>query len=97
MTTAKQQLGPALPTPEPVPELPHTEAAVLKGHDGPVFAVRFNFTGTYCLSCGKVLAADAKPLVVFLGTFSRGDRSAYLGLPGHLCLAGPRDQTMEPA
>ena len=34
--------------------LPCREAHVLKGHDGPVFAVRFNKTGTYCVSCGKV-------------------------------------------
>ncbi|GAX77764.1 hypothetical protein CEUSTIGMA_g5207.t1 [Chlamydomonas eustigma] len=33
--------------------LPSTESHVLKGHDGPVFGVRFNKTGTYCVSCGK--------------------------------------------
>ena len=35
--------------------LPSKETHVLKGHDGPVFAVRFNKAGTYCVSCGKVL------------------------------------------
>lgn len=36
---------------EPLPsQLEHT----LKGHDGPVLAVRFNRTGTYCLSAGRV-------------------------------------------
>lgn len=30
------------------------ESMVLKGHDGPVLAVRFDTTGQYCLSCGKV-------------------------------------------
>lgn len=34
--------------------LPSNEARVLKGHEGPVFAVRFNKAGTYCLTCGKV-------------------------------------------
>ncbi|ETV95255.1 hypothetical protein H310_11160 [Aphanomyces invadans] len=28
-------------------------ARVLRGHDGPVFAVRFNEKGTYCMSCGS--------------------------------------------
>jgi hypothetical protein len=48
--------GPA-PPPElaaPNEHLPSTEAAVLRGHEGPVLAVRFNSQGTYCLSCGKV-------------------------------------------
>ncbi len=35
--------------------LPNEEAHCLKGHEGPVLAVRFNRSGTYCLSCGKVL------------------------------------------
>ena len=34
--------------------LPSKELHVLKGHDGPVFAVRFNKAGTYCMTCGKV-------------------------------------------
>ena len=34
--------------------LPTEEAFCLKGHEGPVLAVRFNSSGTYCLSCGKV-------------------------------------------
>ncbi|MEW5301403.1 MAG: hypothetical protein WDW36_004263 [Sanguina aurantia] len=33
--------------------LPHTELNVLKGHEGAVLVVRFNSTGTYCLSGGK--------------------------------------------
>eukprot|EP00197_Chlamydomonas_leiostraca_P014689 CAMPEP_0202867786 /NCGR_PEP_ID=MMETSP1391-20130828/9621_1 /ASSEMBLY_ACC=CAM_ASM_000867 /TAXON_ID=1034604 /ORGANISM="Chlamydomonas leiostraca, Strain SAG 11-49" /LENGTH=313 /DNA_ID=CAMNT_0049547851 /DNA_START=81 /DNA_END=1019 /DNA_ORIENTATION=+ len=33
--------------------LPCKEAHQLKGHEGPVLAVRFNVPGTYCLSCGK--------------------------------------------
>mmetsp|Transcript_2633 Transcript_2633/g.4479 ORF Transcript_2633/g.4479 Transcript_2633/m.4479 type:complete len:314 (+) Transcript_2633:27-968(+) len=33
--------------------LPCVETQELKGHDGPVFAVRYNTTGNYCLSCGK--------------------------------------------
>ena len=37
--------------------LPQQELHCLKGHDGPVLAVRFNTAGTYCLSCGKVFAA----------------------------------------
>ena len=45
-------LGPALQE-----HLPHSEEHVLKGHEGPVLAVRFNTQGTYCLSCGKVRAA----------------------------------------
>ena len=52
---SQQAFGPALPVPEVQgPELPSTETACLKGHEGPVYAVRFNATGTYCLSCGKV-------------------------------------------
>ncbi|KAK9798539.1 hypothetical protein WJX73_000934 [Symbiochloris irregularis] len=39
---------------EPAPtELPRTETACLQGHEGPVYAVRFNTTGTYCLTGGK--------------------------------------------
>ena len=34
--------------------LPTQELYCLRGHDGPVLAVRFNTAGTYCLSCGKV-------------------------------------------
>ncbi|KAK9915970.1 hypothetical protein WJX75_006744 [Coccomyxa subellipsoidea] len=33
--------------------LPKEESFCLRGHDGPVLAVRFNNPGTYCLSCGK--------------------------------------------
>jgi mitogen-activated protein kinase organizer 1 len=33
--------------------LPTKEAAVLRGHEGAVLAVRFNHDGKYCLSCGK--------------------------------------------
>jgi len=34
--------------------LPSREVHVLKGHEGPVFAVRFNKAGTYCMTCGRV-------------------------------------------
>jgi hypothetical protein len=37
--------------------LPSSELHQLKGHEGPVFAVRYNQQGTYCLSCGKVKPA----------------------------------------
>ena len=50
-------LGPA-PAPgsllPPNEKLPTSELYCLKGHEGPVLAVRFNTQGTYCLSCGKV-------------------------------------------
>ena len=35
-------------------KLPSKEQRTLKGHEGPVLAVRFNTAGTYCLTCGKV-------------------------------------------
>ena len=50
-------LGPAPPPGAGLPpqeHLPRSEEHVLKGHEGPVLAVRFNTQGTYCLSCGKV-------------------------------------------
>ena len=34
--------------------LPANEVAQLKGHEGPVFAVRYNQQGTYCVTGGKV-------------------------------------------
>mmetsp|Transcript_35402 Transcript_35402/g.78580 ORF Transcript_35402/g.78580 Transcript_35402/m.78580 type:complete len:317 (+) Transcript_35402:80-1030(+) len=34
-------------------KLPLNEQRILKGHEGPVLAVRFNRTGAYCFSCGK--------------------------------------------
>lgn len=49
-------LGPAPPPDTLLPpneHLPNKEAACLRGHEGPVLAVRFNTQGTYCLSCGK--------------------------------------------
>lgn len=47
--------GPALPDePSSHDHLPGEKAFELKGHEGPVLAVRFNKSGTYCLSCGKV-------------------------------------------
>lgn len=49
-------LGPAPPPGAGLPpqeHLPRSEEHVLKGHEGPVLAVRFNTQGTYCLSCGK--------------------------------------------
>jgi hypothetical protein len=55
-------LGPA-PAPgsllPPNEKLPSSEAFCLKGHEGPVLAVRFNALGTYCMSCGKVRAGFA--------------------------------------
>lgn len=47
--------GPAAPPGAAAPNepLPTHEAAVLRGHEGPVLAVRFNPAGTYCLSGGK--------------------------------------------
>ena len=35
-------------------ELPCTLMRGLRGHEGPVLAVRFNAQGSYCISCGKV-------------------------------------------
>ncbi len=54
----REKYGPA-PPPEVIEEepaelLPTQETACLQGHDGPILAVRFNRTGTYCLTCGKV-------------------------------------------
>ena len=57
-------LGPAPPPGAGLPpqeHLPRTEEHVLKGHEGPVLAVRFNTQGTYCLSCGKVRPARPPP------------------------------------
>ncbi|XP_024517444.1 WD repeat domain-containing protein 83 isoform X4 [Selaginella moellendorffii] len=34
-------------------QLPRREAVVLRGHEGPVLAVRFNSDGNYCISCGR--------------------------------------------
>eukprot|EP00884_Botryococcus_braunii_P006060 jgi/Botrbrau1/15455/Bobra.43_2s0079.1 len=39
--------------PKPGERLACEEVACLKGHEGPVLAVRFNKKGSYCLSCGK--------------------------------------------
>lgn len=54
-----EKYGPALPPEQPEEEvadpLPTHETACLQGHDGPILAVRFNRTGTYCLTCGKVV------------------------------------------
>lgn len=33
--------------------LPSHLINTLQGHEGPVFAVRFNHNGQYCISCGK--------------------------------------------
>ena len=49
---------PSFPLPEPAPsrtalDLPAAPAATLKGHTGPVLAVRFNSDGNYCLTCGQ--------------------------------------------
>jgi len=54
----REKYGPAPPpeaiVEEPADPLPTQETACLQGHDGPILAVRFNRTGTYCLTCGKV-------------------------------------------
>lgn len=54
-----KSIGPQAPPglAAPSEHLPTNEHAVLKGHEGPVLAVRFNRQGTYCLSCGKVRQA----------------------------------------
>ncbi|KAK3279287.1 hypothetical protein CYMTET_12816, partial [Cymbomonas tetramitiformis] len=41
------------PSFEDYEKLPKSEVAVLRGHEGPVLAVRFNHNGQYCLTCGK--------------------------------------------
>uniref|UniRef100_A0A7S0N1I4 Anaphase-promoting complex subunit 4 WD40 domain-containing protein n=1 Tax=Pyramimonas obovata TaxID=1411642 RepID=A0A7S0N1I4_9CHLO len=41
------------PVEEPVERLPNKEVAVLRGHEGPVFVVKYNRTGQYCLTGGK--------------------------------------------
>ena len=55
----RQKFGPELRPPsveawQLAEPLPNTEVATLQGHDGAVLAVRFNKSGTYCLTCGKV-------------------------------------------
>ena len=59
----REKYGPAPPPEVPEEELPDPlpthETACLQGHDGPILAVRFNRTGTYCLTCGKVCYASA--------------------------------------
>lgn len=57
MAQRGQPMGPAPPPGALLPpneRLPSQEHAVLKGHEGPVLAVRFNVQGTYAMSCGKV-------------------------------------------
>lgn len=46
-------LGPQLPDEAQHISLPSKLQHSLRGHDGPVLAVRFNKTGTYCLSAGR--------------------------------------------
>lgn len=64
-------LMPAKANAELTERLPTEEAFCLKGHEGPVLAVRFNNSGTYCLSCGKVrrltLLAPGTVVVVATG------------------------------
>lgn len=63
-------LGPALPphlAAEPSEHFPTSASYELKGHEGPVYAVRFNSQGTYCLSCGKVLGVDRRAVCVIDG------------------------------
>lgn len=47
-------LGPQLPDEAQHVSLPSKMQHSLTGHDGPVLAVRFNKSGTYCLSAGRV-------------------------------------------
>lgn len=58
---AMQYNFPGLPEdyeqPEPTSELPCNLINQLKGHEGPVFAVRYTTNGNYCLTCGKVRQA----------------------------------------
>lgn len=52
------EFGPRLPDEQDhdlEPEIPSTLMQTLRGHEGPVLAVRFNVQGSYCISCGKVL------------------------------------------
>jgi mitogen-activated protein kinase organizer 1 len=35
------------------PSIPKKESATLKGHEGAVLSVRFNYDGKYCLTTGK--------------------------------------------
>lgn len=51
------EFGPRLPDEQDdyvEPEIPSTLMQTLRGHEGPVLAVRFNVQGSYCISCGKV-------------------------------------------
>ncbi len=54
------QYGPGLPEDYGGPHaqgaaaLPTRQVQQLKGHEGPVFAVRYSNNGSYCFSCGKV-------------------------------------------
>lgn len=67
----REKYGPAPPPEvleeEPPEPLPTHETACLQGHDGPILAVRFNRTGTYCLTCGKVRSqvTEVKPMRLF--------------------------------
>ncbi len=54
-------IGPDLPSTAQTEPLPNTETFLLKGHDGPVLAVRFNKLGTYCLSGGRVRTSPGSP------------------------------------
>ena len=52
--------GPAMYAPASE-RLPSQEAHTLRGHEGPVLAVRFNTQGTYCMTCGKVRVRRSGP------------------------------------
>lgn len=38
--------------PAPLSPIPHVCVNTLRGHQGPIFSVRFNITGEYCASAG---------------------------------------------
>jgi mitogen-activated protein kinase organizer 1 len=67
--------------------LPKGELNILRGHDGPVLAVRFNTSGTYCLSCGKVRPSIAL-IPVMLAMIAKAIRSSswfHRFLPSNQC------------
>lgn len=59
-----------VPSSEVSEHLPTEEVFCLTGHEGPVLAVRFNSSGTYCLSCGKVLRSPPVLLLMQLRCFA---------------------------
>eukprot|EP00798_Chlamydomonas_sp_ICE-L_P031457 gene31457-6640_t len=92
-------VGPGLPEdyedPDEAVGLPCKESHVLKGHEGPVFAVRYNSAGTYALSCGKethVLKGHEAPL--FADRYSRaGTYALSCGKDRNVVLWNPSNGT----